>query len=301
MMSLRLLLDALVSWGAFIINYFVIRPLDGKPGFNMRKTILSVVITIISVYVLSDLIFGFRSFLRRGTFNLGFDSAYFFKDLIVSAIILIGIYTIKILHDRQQYALENERLLRENLESQFESLRTQVSPHFLFNSLSALKSLIPTNTEKAMNYLDHLSDVLRQTLKNNREKTVSVLEEINILRSYVYLLKMRYEDNLQVNVSVSESMHSYKVPQLALQTLVENAVKHNIISNRRKMTIDVFDEDDHLVVRNTLQPKEEKEPGTGFGLSNLTRQYELISDMAIHISKTKDTFQVAIPVIKKRG
>lgn len=297
-MFVRLFLDSAVAWGTFIINYYVIRPLDGKSGFSTKKVIVSIVVTVVSVYVLSDFFFGINSYVRRGTLNLGLDTAYFFKDLVVSAIILSGVYTIKILFDRQQYALENEQLMRENLESQYESLRTQISPHFLFNSLSALRSLITTNSPKGVDYLDHLSDVLRKTLQNQEEKTVSVADELTLLNSYIFLMKMRYEDNLVIDIDIPDTFRHMKIPHLALQTLVENAIKHNVISNRRHMQIHIYGKDNHLVVENSLNKKETPENGTGFGLSNLSRQYELISKKTIEISKTEKTFEVSIPLIE---
>ncbi|MEJ2005053.1 MAG: histidine kinase [Cyclobacteriaceae bacterium] len=289
----RLFGNALVAWFTFIITYFVVRPLDRTIRFTVKKGLITFGVTLLSVYVLSDLVFAIYS----GNFDFNFESSFFFKDLIMSIVIMAVVYYIKVFNDRQEFALENERLLRENIESQYESLRSQVSPHFLFNSLSALRALIRTDSSVAVNYLDHLSDVLRRTLKTTKEKTVTVEEELKILESYIFLVKMRYEDNLDINIDVPKESWHYKVPQLALQTLVENAVKHNVISNRHKMQIRIFVRDGHVIVENTLNKKEGKASGTGFGLANLTRQYRLISNLDIQIQKSMNSFRVELPLI----
>jgi len=292
----RLFVNAFVAWCTFIINYFLVRPLDGKKPFTVKKGLITFAVTLLSVYILTDVFFG----IYGGNFDLDFDfeTAYFFKDLIMSIVIVAVVYYIRVFNDRQKYSLENEKLLRENLESQYESLRSQVSPHFLFNSLSALRALIRTDAPTAINYLDHLSDVLRRTLKSSKQKTVTVEEELKLLESYIYLVKMRYEDNLDISIDVPKESWHCKVPQLALQTLVENAVKHNVISNRHKMEIRVFVRDGHVVVENTLNKKQMNGTnGTGFGLANLTRQYKLISDLEIQIMKSLDSFRVSLPLI----
>lgn len=294
---IRLLGNAFVAWCTFIITYFVVRPLDGNSPFTIKRGIIAFAVTLLSVYILSDLVFGFWGYVNSGNFDFSFETAFFFKDIIMSVVILAVVYYIKVFSDRQKYALENERLLRENLESQFESLRSQVSPHFLFNSLSALRSLIRSDSSTAVNYLDHLSDVLRRTLRTSQHKTVTVEEELKLLKSYIYLIKMRYEDNLDITIDVPENSRHFKVPQLALQTLVENAVKHNVISNRHKMQIRIFVKDDHVVVENTLNKKEVNGAGTGFGLANLTRQYKLLSNLEIQIQKSIESFRVSLPLI----
>ncbi len=296
----RLFVNAFVAWCTFIINYFVVRPFDGKAPFTVKKGLTAFAVTLLSVYILTDLVFGLWGYFRSGNsldFDFDFETAFFFKDMIMSIVILGVVFAIKVFNDRQSYSLENERLLRENIESQYESLRSQVSPHFLFNSLSALRSLIRTDKSTAVQYLDHLSDVLRRTLKSSKQKTVTVEEELKLLESYIYLVKMRYEDNLDIVIDVPKNSWQYKVPQLALQTLVENAVKHNVISNRHKMGIKIFVRDNHVVVENTLNKKEENGNGTGFGLANLTRQYKLISNLEIQIQKSLDSFRVSLPLI----
>ncbi len=286
----------LVAFFTFTINYFILRPLDGGQEKQVRRFIYAVVLTIISVYVLSDIFFSIR--MGRGLdFDFGFEVNYFLKDLILSAIILGGIFSIKILYDKQQYEVENERLVRENLLSRYEALKTQVSPHFLFNSLSALKALIAEDKNAARNYLDHLSDVLRNTLQKRDNQTVTIGEELELLDSYLYLIKMRYAENLQIDISIPPKYRVYRIPQLALQTLVENAVKHNVISRKKILEISIYIQNEHLIVRNTRHRKQHPEEGTGIGLPNLSSQYKLINGAEIHISQTADQFQVALPLL----
>lgn len=289
----------LVAFFTFSLNYFILRPLDSDKVIQVKRILYAILLTIISVYILSDISYSIRT--GRGLdFDFGFEINYFLKDLILSAIILGGIFSIKILYDRQQFEMQNEQLVRENLQSRYETLRNQISPHFLFNSLSALKSLINEHPAHARKYLDHLADVLRNTLQKQDRRTVRVGEELELLDSYLFLMKMRYEDNLQVNIQIDPRYFNYRVPQMALQTLVENAIKHNVISQRKMLSIEVFVENELLVVRNSRNRKQHPEEGTGIGLPNLASQYKLINGAELHITQDEKKFEVAMPLLNPK-
>jgi hypothetical protein len=289
--------SSMVAFGTFTINYFILKPLDTRKGYGIRRSVTAVIVTLLSVYILSDVFFGLVHVAEGGSFSLDFNLKYFLKDIIVSSIILGGLFSIKTIYDKQRIEVENEKLIRENLESRYEALKSQVSPHFLFNSLSALKTLIGEDPETARGYLDHMADVLRNTLQKRFDKTVTVEDELNLLNSYLFLIQMRFGEHLEVNISVNSSHFQQRLPHLSLQTLVENAVKHNVISHRHHLIIDIYAEGDGLVVRNTLNKKQTPEDGTGFGLPNLISQYKLMNGAELQISKTEKYFKVALPYI----
>jgi len=259
----------------------------------------ALLITVVSVFILSDLFHGIAHFLSNRDMDIHFNAVFAARDLITALFILSGIFVIKTVYDRQAYILENERLTRENLLGQFESLKNQLSPHFLFNSLSALKSLILENPENAQRYIDHLSRVLRYSLKSKGENTVTLAEELEELNSYLYLVKMRYEDSIRIDTDIPEKYLRHRIPRLALQTLVENAVKHNVISKRHPLLIHTFVKDHRVHVSNTRREKQKAEAGNGIGLANLMSQYRMLNSRDILIERTSDEFKVALPLLKR--
>jgi sensor histidine kinase YesM len=289
----------LVAFCTFIINYYIINPLDGLKKTGIRKIIFSIVATIASVYFLSDIFF----FLKNQISNTGnsnkFVPLYFFRDMFMAAFVLVCIYIIKGFYEKQAVLIENEKLISENLQSQYQSLKNQVSPHFLFNSLTALKELIDEDPRNARQYVSHLSQVLRYTLQSNENQTVALYDEIESVKSYIFLLKIRFGTNLKNNFKIDESFNNYRLPPLVIQTLIENAVKHNEISKRNPLNILIMtSERSSLVVTNTLQTKISVEPGTGIGLDNLSRQYKLLCGEEIRITRSDREFSVEVPLLK---
>jgi sensor histidine kinase YesM len=295
----ELIITTLVAFCAFILNYYIIKPFHGFRKTRYVRIIMAVVFTMLTVFLLTELFFSVNRIISGRPFFLKSSNLlYTFRDLFVGIVVLTGTFVIKAFYDRQLALIDNERLMRENLESQYESLKNQMSPHFLFNSLTALKTLITENPDNARLYLDHLSQVLRSTLQSNRRQSVCLTDELEVARSYIFLIKMRYEENLVVNFNVMEKFNNYRIPPLALQTLLENAIKHNEISKRNPLHIRISTfEPGSLVVTNSLLEKLTTEPGTGIGLVNLSRQYQLISGEDISISKKNSEFRVELPLL----
>ena len=194
--------------------------------------------------------------------------------------------------------LEIQDLKIENLQRQFDALKNQVSPHFLFNSLSSLRTLINESPEVAQEYLDHLSTVLRYTLQANENRLVSLSDELQFVESYFFLIKLRFTKNISLVQSISHELLGYKVPPLALQILLENAVRHNEISKRNPLEISISTTPTKtLVVSNTINKKFAPEPGAGVGLANLSNQYRILGDRDISIRKEDQKFIVEIPLL----
>ncbi len=289
----------LVTFCLFVLNYFVLKPINSSRRLNIWTILLAILITVAAVTILSDSFFALKHLIYATTHSSRFNLLYTFRDLFIAIVVLSGVFIIRIINEKQAIRFENEKLIRENLQSQYESLKNQVSPHFLFNSLTALKTLISDDPKNALLYLNDLSQVLRYTLQSNERQTVTLYDEMEAAKSYIFLLKTRFNSNLNILFDTREHYNHYRLPPLAIQTLLENAVKHNEISKRHPLDITIVTTDyDSLVVTNILQEKLSLEPGTGIGLSNLSKQYKLLSGLDIRISNSNNVFRVEVPLLK---
>jgi LytS/YehU family sensor histidine kinase len=206
---------------------------------------------------------------------------------------------IRLIFQKQTISLENETLKREALQSQFESLKNQLSPHFLFNSLTALKILIKEAPDTAQNYVNSLSRALRYTLKSNEKQLVTLKDEMEFMESYLFLIRMRFGENLSISTSINEDLLSHNIPPLTIQTLVENAIKHNEISKKNPLGINILTTDNEsLIIVNDIHEKITGEEGTGIGLTNLSKQYQLLINKEIIIRKEDNKFSVEVPLIR---
>lgn len=217
------------------------------------------------------------------------------RDLIIAGIIAGTNYIIYLIQRQQCIVVENEELRTESVRHQYESLKSQLNPHMLFNSLNTLQSLIRESPAKALDYTQELSRVLRYTLQADTQ-SVSLAEEIEFAEAYIFLMKMRYEENLVFRVDIDKSMLGYQLPVLSVQLLIENAIKHNEISNRNPLTITIRTEGPTLVVCNRIQAKRQPTAGQGIGLENLAKRYRLLWQTDILISAENNRFCVRLPL-----
>lgn len=200
----------------------------------------------------------------------------------------------------KQSLLEAEDLKKAHLQSQFDGLKNQVNPHFLFNSLNSLSSLISENPEQAEKFLTEMSKVYRYLLQNNEYGLVSLATELRFAHSYFHLLKTRYEDGIFMEELVDRDLEECQLPPLTLQLLLENAVKHNVILPQDPLTIHIFsDEHGNLVVRNNLKRKINAVASHKVGLANIREKYRLLGQPPVTIAETDSCFTVCIPLIKK--
>jgi len=192
---------------------------------------------------------------------------------------------------------KTEALARENIQSQFEALKNQVDPHFLFNSLNTLAALIDEDNDPAQKYLEQLSDVYRYVLLNKDRSTVTLEEELAFVESYLYLNKTRFRENLQVETRISEMQQNRKIAPLSLQMLVENAIKHNVISRDKPLTIRISQENDWITVENNVQEKSVFEKSTKVGLQNIINRYSYLSTQPVEITNEPGLFTVRLPLL----
>lgn len=194
---------------------------------------------------------------------------------------------------------EAEQLKKENLQSQLDSLKSQINPHFLFNSLSTLSSLVSEDPKRAEWFIDELASVYRYLLHTN-EQTLNTLEqEIQFMVAYFNLLKTRFGEGLELELAVDERHYPFLLPPLTLQLLIENAVKHNVVSPSQPLIIRVYtDEVNNLYVLNTLQKKLNVGPSSRTGLNNISQKFRLLKQPEVVVRETGECFQVMIPLIK---
>lgn len=219
------------------------------------------------------------------------------RDFLITCIVTGSCYFFHQNRKGRKMLLENQQLRMENVINQYEALKSQLNPHMLFNSLNTLYLLIRESPDKARHYLEELSRVMRYTLQDNESHSVTLREEMEFVQSYMYLLQVRYEENLQFDIRIHPELMSRKLPPMALQLLVENAVKHNEISNRRPLTVSVIAEGDTVEVSNPLQPKRGGSAGMGIGLANLAKRYQLLYKKDIIVKEENHRFTVILPLI----
>lgn len=194
--------------------------------------------------------------------------------------------------------IRSEQLKKEMAESQYEALKNQVNPHFLFNSLNSLTALVHKNPDKAVEFIHEFSKIYRYVLEVSGKVVVELSKELNFLQSYLFLQKIRFGENLKIEINVpSEKLHEF-VPPLSLQLLAENAIKHNEISSLKPLNIFISTEENFLVVKNDLQLRDEKIDSTGIGLKNLLSRYASISELIPSFSANGKYFVARIPLIE---
>lgn len=193
---------------------------------------------------------------------------------------------------------EKQRLEEQSLYSEFSSLKNQVNPHFLFNCFNTLSSLITEDKKRAEQFLDELSKVYRYLLRNNEDGLSTVKNEIRFIQSYYRLLQTRHGEAVQLNIEIDKRYDAYLLPSLSLQLLVENVVKHNVLSKNKPLVIDIFTTaGNKLVVNNNLQRRTVKAPSNKVGLENIRAKYSLLKQPGFQVMEDKNNFTVVLPII----
>ncbi|MBL0337092.1 MAG: histidine kinase [Chitinophagaceae bacterium] len=217
---------------------------------------------------------------------------------IFCTLLVVAIYeNVYFMRELRRSVEEKETLKQENLKAQLNALRTQVNPHFLFNNLNTLSSVIPENPQQAIDFVQQLSKVYRHILEMRDEQSIQLKEELDVLKAYAFLLKTRFGNSLDINIRVAQEKLQQKVVPLSLQILMENAIKHNIVSVDKPLTIDVFTEGGNLVVNNNLQKKKQLIESTGIGLENIRTRYKLVSEKEVEVKETDGQFSVRLPLL----
>jgi len=286
--------------GHSLIGYYTEKKLDWTKNLKKANVIsLSLYITY-GIIVSLSITYMFGFFVLENTGKVLHIDALF-KALMIMFIDLmfIAIYYSTNLTKYWKKAIENnEQLKRENLIAKYEALKNQVNPHFLFNSLNTLSGVVEQKPELATDFIKKLSDIYRYVLEQSDKELVSIHDEMKFVEDYIFLSKMRFGESLVFNSDLSASNNILIVP-LGLQMLVENAIKHNVISDKKPLKIEMEIEDGFVIVKNNLQKKNTissgKEP---LGMENLKKRYMYLSNVSLEVIESDKEFIVKLPIIK---
>jgi len=221
--------------------------------------------------------------------------------LVLMSIILLTIeISTQFFRHWKHSLVEVERYRAESLQAQLQNLKNQINPHFLFNNLSVLSSLVCQDQNKSVEFINQLSKVYRYLLDNQNSELVTVEEELNFIRSYLFLLQIRYSPNLSIIIDVRNGDLARMIPPMALQILIENAIKHNEVSSGRPLSISIVSGQGDLVVKNNLQPRLLQEPGSQTGLKNIKARYGFFTATPVEVINDSSNFIVKIPLLVKK-
>lgn len=224
---------------------------------------------------------------------------------LIPAVIIMLVYESAYFFNRwKEYIQQTEMLARENISSQLEVLKNQVDPHFLFNSLNTLSALIEPDNVSAQEYLNRLADVYRYVLSSKDKTTVSLQEELQFVDAYLHLNKVRFRENLTVEKRINHTEYHKRVAPLSVQMLVENAIKHNVVSSEQPLNLQLLTESNCMIVKNNRQQKgmkmvKEQPHSTHTGLKNIISRYALMTSAPVEVNQSDETFEVKIPLIQK--
>ena len=279
----------------FIMVYLLTRnlPYGTHPITRSAFELIGIAVISLVVAFLERIMLPGSQFVADSYFALSLMVAFVVCALCVTFFDLIMYYRWK---NRQ--ALEVEVKMRSQANYQYQLLKNQLNPHFLFNSLNVLDYLIHTDTEKASGYLKKMANVYRYLLSTEDRTTVYLEEEMEFVAQYVDMMKERFVTGFDVNVDIPSYYSRFKVVPCSVQMLMENAVKHNIVNEKHPLKIDVTVKDDYLTVSNNLNPKIQTEPSTGKGLENIRRQYQILYKADIAVEKTDCDFTVRLPLFQ---
>ncbi|MDN3666539.1 histidine kinase [Algibacter miyuki] len=219
--------------------------------------------------------------------------------LWITLSIVIGFHVVFFYNRYQQNRVKEQKVIAGTASAKFDALKNQLDPHFLFNSLNVLTSLIEENPVNAQKFTTALSKVYRYVLEQKNKDLVLVDDELKFAKTYMALLKMRFEDSIIFTMPEKAQNPESKVIPLSLQLLLENAVKHNIVTASKPLKIKIYESGDNLVVENNLQVKQMVKTSSGVGLNNIKQRYQLLTDRTIKINQEPSTFAVSIPMLTK--
>lgn len=296
---------------AFVLGYsnmyffYYLEKRQWEKGDTIKRIVFgivgAVVITLVGLFLLragtAVFYYGrtFEEFFEHDSWNRGYAFGLWITLTIISVFYVIFFY-----NRYQKNKLKEQKVIAGTASAKFDALKNQLDPHFLFNSLNVLTSLIEENPKNAQKFTTSLSKVYRYVLEQKNKDLVTVDEELNFARTYMSLLKMRFEDSIIFEIPDHASNPESKVVPLSLQLLLENAVKHNMVTSNKPLHIKIYESGSMLVVENNLQPKQIVKKSSGVGLENIKQRYKLLSNKTVSINQQAKRFAVAIPMLTKQ-
>ncbi|MEZ4858218.1 MAG: 2TM domain-containing protein [Flavobacteriaceae bacterium] len=286
---------------AYFFNFILNKYKNWYSWQHLTKGILgSVVISVVTIFFLR--IFGavliegesFSQFLQ------GERPQFYYTTLLISIVVTGIFYAVFYYRHLQEKKVKEQKIIAGTASAQFDALKNQLDPHFLFNSLNVLTSLIEENPEAATKFTTSLSKVYRYVLEQKNKELVTVEEELNFAKLYMSLINMRFEDSIVFDIPERLSNPEAKVVPLSLQLLLENAVKHNQVTPTNKLRISIYEEDGNLIIKNNIQLKKAMKESTGVGLRNIHQRYHLLTQRPVSVQQDETYFWVSIPLLTQK-
>lgn len=275
-----------------------------KNRFHIKRLVIgffaSFLISGIAIFFLrifEDVVFENKTF---DEFLKNESPSNYIVALVITVIVSLLIHLVYFYKSYQENRVKQEKIIAGNASAQFESLKNQLDPHFLFNSLNVLSSLIEENPENAQKFTTSLSKIYRYVLEQRDKELVTVAEELKFAKTYMNLLKMRFENSITFELPEDFENDDAKVVPLALQLLLENAIKHNVVSEQKPLHVKIYIQDNQLIVENNLQKKETLQTRKGVGLQNIVDRYAIITTRNVAILENEIVFKIKLPILTKQ-
>jgi len=271
-----------------ILEYFLPIPNKIRLRFGLER--LSNILLLVFMLIAGNFIFPKQG--SNGPFYFGIALSLLFLNNL-SSYLIANRFTQRLLNSQRQLA----KVQKEKHELSYNSLQDQLNPHFLFNNLSVLKSLIMFDKDAALAFTDNFTDVYRYVLKNKENKLISLHEEFNFIQSYYGLHKERVGQGIEVSLDIDDTLKDLLIAPMALQLLLENALKHNVANKKQPLSLHLCVKDGALSLSNNIQPRDSSY-STHTGLKNLIQRYELLTDEEVKVENDGRIFKVTIPLLK---
>lgn len=291
-----------ITWLFFIKTCLIFDKIMPYDRGIIKRMILQILINLAVIYGLSRIAFSigknllpFHEIIDKEATNLAQLAGIISEILIVTLLNVIHFAKYS-LNKWRENALRASNLEKEKSQVQFDNLKNQLNPHFLFNSLTSLDSLIHENPTLASEFLRQLSKVFRYVLQNKEKGLVSLETELNFIKNYIALLQTRFGESLSINFNISDDALDLQIAPVTLQILIENALKHNIVNQSNPLIINIVNKDNYLIIKNKIQLKKQVETSNGQGLNNLKTLYSFLSEKEVLIEQN-EVFSVKIPLI----
>ena len=296
--------NQLYSVSLYMANFYFFKALISKyktnifTGKNLTRAIAGGVVVTIATLVLIRI---FTEIVIEGRVFIDFvkeeSIQSYYVSFIISIVVTAIFFAVFYYRHKQEKKVKEQKIIAGAASAQFDALKNQLDPHFLFNSLNVLTSLIEENPEAATRFTTALSKVYRYVLEQKNKELVTIEEELKFAKLYMSLINMRFEDSIVFTVPEHISNSEAKVVPLSLQLVLENAVKHNQLTPNRKLHITIFEKEGNLIIRNNVQPKNVVKRGTGVGLQNIRKRYDLLTNRAVTIQQNEKEFSVSLPLL----
>lgn len=260
----------------------------------------SITLTMIGIFIIRFVIFVVFENNSVSYFVQNEHIKFYVFSLLITMVVSLFFHAIYFYKKAQENKVKEQKVIAGTASAQFESLKNQIDPHFLFNSLNVLSSLIEENPDSAQKFTTSLSKIYRYVLEQKDKELVSVQEELNFAKTYMNLLKMRFENSITFELPENFNNDDAKVVPLSLQLLLENCIKHNVVSESKPLHIKIYIENNQLVIENNLQKKEILSDRKGVGLQNIVNRYSILTDRKVWVLENENSFKVGLPILTKQ-